>query len=181
MQTTRVPTTAPLRPVDARVDPGFLVSHAIVTVPSGSCRWSRRRRRSSVRGRSRPWMPGALRDHRPRVVLLRDAGRGFVVPHHKEEHLRGFNRPIVDSSPPRGLPRALSAAALRLARPHQGARLSQSDTNVEGRAHYGEQMMVTRGFGGGDPKFRLAQLSEALLRTAAISRASSCTPRDDGG
>ena len=37
-------------------------------------------------------------------------------------------------------------------------------TNVEGWAHYSEQMMVDEGFGGGDPKVRLAQLQEALLR-----------------
>jgi uncharacterized protein (DUF885 family) len=34
----------------------------------------------------------------------------------------------------------------------------------EGWAHYGEQMMVDEGWGGGDPRVRLAQLSEALLR-----------------
>ncbi|HUL50321.1 MAG TPA: DUF885 domain-containing protein [Gemmatimonadales bacterium] len=39
-----------------------------------------------------------------------------------------------------------------------------ANTNVEGWAHYGEQMMVEEGFGNGDPKTRLAQLSEALLR-----------------
>jgi hypothetical protein len=37
-------------------------------------------------------------------------------------------------------------------------------TNAEGWAHYSEQMMVDEGFGGGDPKIRLAQLQEALLR-----------------
>ncbi|HVS59871.1 MAG TPA: DUF885 family protein, partial [Gemmatimonadaceae bacterium] len=35
---------------------------------------------------------------------------------------------------------------------------------AEGWAHYGEQMMVEEGFGNHDPKTRLAQLSEALLR-----------------
>jgi uncharacterized protein (DUF885 family) len=37
-------------------------------------------------------------------------------------------------------------------------------TNAEGWAHYTEQMMVDQGFGNGDPKVRLAQLQEALLR-----------------
>ena len=32
------------------------------------------------------------------------------------------------------------------------------------RAHYGEQMIVDEGYGEGDPKYRLAQLNEALLR-----------------
>jgi hypothetical protein len=34
----------------------------------------------------------------------------------------------------------------------------------DGWAHYSEQMMVEEGFGGGDLKVHLAQLSEALLR-----------------
>lgn len=37
-------------------------------------------------------------------------------------------------------------------------------TNAEGWAHYSEQMMVDEGYGGGNPKIRLAQLQEALLR-----------------
>jgi uncharacterized protein (DUF885 family) len=36
--------------------------------------------------------------------------------------------------------------------------------NVEGWAHYAEQMMIDQGFGANDPKLRLAQLQEALLR-----------------
>jgi len=34
----------------------------------------------------------------------------------------------------------------------------------EGWAHYTEQMMLDEGYGGGDPKLRLAQLAEALVR-----------------
>ncbi|MBV8246785.1 MAG: DUF885 domain-containing protein [Candidatus Eremiobacteraeota bacterium] len=36
----------------------------------------------------------------------------------------------------------------------------------EGWAHYDEQMMVDEGWGNGDPRVRLAQLEEALLRAA---------------
>lgn len=43
-------------------------------------------------------------------------------------------------------------------------KLTGSGTNSEGWAHYVEQMMLEQGFGGGDPKFRLGQLQEALLR-----------------
>ena len=35
---------------------------------------------------------------------------------------------------------------------------------VEGWAHYTEQMMIEEGFGGGDPKIRMGQLVDALLR-----------------
>jgi uncharacterized protein (DUF885 family) len=37
-------------------------------------------------------------------------------------------------------------------------------TNSEGWAHYGEQMMLDEGFHTGEPKYRLAQLQDALLR-----------------
>jgi uncharacterized protein (DUF885 family) len=39
-------------------------------------------------------------------------------------------------------------------------------TNVEGWAHYCEQMMLDEGYGSGDAKLRLAQLQDALLRAA---------------
>ncbi|MCU1280884.1 MAG: hypothetical protein JWM53_4430, partial [bacterium] len=39
-------------------------------------------------------------------------------------------------------------------------------SNAEGWAHYAEQMMIDEGAAGSDPKQRLAQLQEALLRAA---------------
>jgi uncharacterized protein (DUF885 family) len=42
--------------------------------------------------------------------------------------------------------------------------LSQSSEFAEGWAHYSEQMIVDQGWGNGDPRVRLAQLEEALLR-----------------
>ena len=39
-------------------------------------------------------------------------------------------------------------------------------SNAEGWAHYCEQMMIDEGTAAGDPKLRLAQLQEALLRAA---------------
>ena len=48
--------------------------------------------------------------------------------------------------------------------PTKTRKLSHSATNSEGWAHYAEQMTVEHGFGNGDPRMKLAQLSEALLR-----------------
>ena len=42
--------------------------------------------------------------------------------------------------------------------------LSVSSEFAEGWAHYSEQMIVDEGWGNGDPRVRLAQLDEALLR-----------------
>jgi uncharacterized protein (DUF885 family) len=48
--------------------------------------------------------------------------------------------------------------------PTKTRKLSYSSTNSEGWAHYAEQMTLEHGFGNGDPRMKLAQLSEALLR-----------------
>lgn len=39
-----------------------------------------------------------------------------------------------------------------------------ANTNIEGWAHYGEQLMLDQGLHGDDPRYRLAQLQDALLR-----------------
>lgn len=43
-----------------------------------------------------------------------------------------------------------------------------SYTATEGWAHYSEQMMLDEGLGGGDPRLRLAQLQDALLRDCRL-------------
>jgi hypothetical protein len=43
-------------------------------------------------------------------------------------------------------------------------RLTQCGSNVEGWAHYTEQMMLDEGYGNNDPKLRFGQLIDALLR-----------------
>jgi uncharacterized protein (DUF885 family) len=84
---------------------------------------------------------------------------------HRDEHLRAFNPFTVDlidihESYPGHFLQFLWAPKF----PTKTRKLIASGTNVEGWAHYGEQMMVDEGFGGGDPRTRLAQLQEALLR-----------------
>lgn len=84
---------------------------------------------------------------------------------HQEEHLRGFHAselPILNVHEvwPGHYLQFLFAPRF----PTKTRKLVFCGTNVEGWAHYAEQMMVDEGFGGGDPRIRLAQLSEALLR-----------------
>ncbi len=84
---------------------------------------------------------------------------------HKEEHLRLFNAPVVaminvHEAYPGHYLQFLYAPRF----PTKTRKLIACGTNVEGWAHYTEQMMVDEDFGAGDPKIRLAQLQEALLR-----------------
>ena len=48
--------------------------------------------------------------------------------------------------------------------PSDVRRVFGASSNSEGWAHYSEQMMIDEGFHAGDPKYRLAQLQDALLR-----------------
>jgi len=50
--------------------------------------------------------------------------------------------------------------------PSKVRKLIGANTNAEGWAHYCEQMMLDEGYGAGDPKLRLGQLQDALLRNA---------------
>jgi uncharacterized protein (DUF885 family) len=50
--------------------------------------------------------------------------------------------------------------------PSKVRKLIGCGTNVEGWAHYTEQMMLDEGYSNGDPKMRIGQLQDALLRDA---------------
>ncbi len=85
-----------------------------------------------------------------------------------EDFLRGaFNRPLIDvvsihEAFPGHYVQFLWLPKLR----SKVRKVESTNTNVEGWAHYCEQMMLDEGYGGGDPKLRLAQLQDALLRAA---------------
>lgn len=48
--------------------------------------------------------------------------------------------------------------------PSKVRKLVWANTNVEGWAHYTEQMMLDEGYGNGSPELRMGQLKDALLR-----------------
>ena len=82
-----------------------------------------------------------------------------------EEHLRLFNRPVVDmTNVHEAFPGHFLQFLYAKQFPTKTRKILSAATNVEGWAHYSEQMMVEEGFRGGDPKVQLAQLSEALVR-----------------
>lgn len=84
---------------------------------------------------------------------------------HKDEHLRMFNRwvtPIINVH--EAFPGHYLQFLWRKQLPTKTRKLLGVGSNGEGWAHYVEQMVVDEGFGGGDPRMRLAQLQEALVR-----------------
>jgi len=83
----------------------------------------------------------------------------------KTEHMRQFNKIGLDiltihEAYPGHYMQFLYAKQF----PTKVRKLYTCGTNVEGWAHYTEQMMVDEGYGDNDPKVRLTQLGEALLR-----------------
>jgi uncharacterized protein (DUF885 family) len=86
---------------------------------------------------------------------------------HVEEHLRAFNPPVmtvitIHEAYPGHYIQFLNAPQF----PTKTRKIVSCSSNAEGWAHYTEQMMLDEGFANGDPKMRLAQLEEALLRDA---------------
>jgi len=82
-----------------------------------------------------------------------------------EEHLRAFATPILAMTDVHEAYPGHFLQALWMPRvPTKVRKLLQTNSNVEGWAHYGEQMVVEEGFADTDPRIRMAQLEEALLR-----------------
>lgn len=84
---------------------------------------------------------------------------------HVEEHLRLYNSNVMSIiTIHEAFPGHYLQFIYAKQFPTKTRRLLYANSNVEGWAHYAEQMMVEEGFGNGNPRLRLAQLSEALLR-----------------
>jgi uncharacterized protein (DUF885 family) len=84
---------------------------------------------------------------------------------HLEEHLREFNTSMlplihVHEAYPGHFVQFLWAPKF----PTKVRKLLATNSNVEGWAHYTEEMVIEEGFADDNPKYRLAQLEEALLR-----------------
>ena len=89
------------------------------------------------------------------------------TPRRTEEYMDGFSRPVIASTAIHEAYPGHYLQFLWLDRaPSKVRKLIQANSNVEGWAHYSEQMMLDEGYGAGDPKLRLGQLQDALLRDA---------------
>lgn len=94
-----------------------------------------------------------------------------LTPERTEQALADFNRPELEIAVAHeAMPGHFVQGLILRAHPEWSLvrRASQSDTTTEGWAHYAEQMMVDEGFGDGDPRIRLMQLQDALLRDCRL-------------
>ncbi|MCX6128907.1 MAG: DUF885 domain-containing protein, partial [Proteobacteria bacterium] len=84
---------------------------------------------------------------------------------HQEEHLRLYNPYVVAMiNVHEAFPGHYLQFLYAPKYPTKLRKMHNSSSNSEGWAHYTEEMMVDEGFGKNNPKIRLAQLQEALLR-----------------
>jgi uncharacterized protein (DUF885 family) len=88
-------------------------------------------------------------------------------PQQVEEHMEGFNRGTIISTAIHEAYPGHYVQFLWIQSVQSKARsIIYANSNVEGWAHYCEQMMLDEGYGKGDLKLRLGQLQDALLRNA---------------
>lgn len=84
-----------------------------------------------------------------------------------EEWMEGFNRgTIISTSVHEVYPGHYTQYLWLKTAPSKVRKLLNCNSNMEGWAHYSEQMMLDEGYGNGDLKLRLGQLEDALLRNA---------------
>ncbi len=89
------------------------------------------------------------------------------TPEKTEQWLKAFNRyAIVSIADHEAYPGHYTQFLWVKRAPSKVRKLIGCSSNAEGWAHYDEQMMLDEGYGNGDPKLRLAQIHEALLRDA---------------
>ncbi len=85
----------------------------------------------------------------------------------KEEYLEDFNRgTIISTATHEAYPGHYTQFLWLQNLSSKVRKLIGCGSNAEGWAHYSEQMMLDEGYGNGDPKLRLGQLQDALLRDA---------------
>ncbi|MBV9507266.1 MAG: DUF885 domain-containing protein [Acidobacteriia bacterium] len=88
-------------------------------------------------------------------------------PKQVEEYLDGFSRgTIISTATHEAYPGHYTQFLWLQSAPTKVRKLLSANSNGEGWAHYSEQMMLDEGYGNNDPKLRLGQLQDALLRDA---------------
>ena len=88
-------------------------------------------------------------------------------PEKVEQWMQGFNRGTITSTAIHEVyPGHYTQFLWLQAAPSKTRKVLYNASNAEGWAHYTEQMMLDEGYGDHDPRLRLGQLLDALLRNA---------------
>jgi len=89
------------------------------------------------------------------------------TPERTEDWMKGFNNSMI---PGTAIHEAFPGHFVQFLWVNQLSsklrKLTFCSSNAEGWAHYTEQMMLDEGYGNGDPRLRMGQLEDALLRNA---------------
>ena len=147
----------------------FIEQHKIITIPSDG---------PADRGGNAALRAGL--DHRfhGHARRLRNQGHRSHVQRHfarvpdwkpekVEQWMQGFNRGTITSTAIHEVyPGHYTQFLWLQAAPSKTRKVLYNASNAEGWAHYTEQMMLDEGYGNHDPKLRLGQLLDALLRNA---------------
>jgi uncharacterized protein (DUF885 family) len=115
--------------------------------------------------------PGPLETHATKAYYFITPPDSHDPPAQQENLLEYFNRTFLQNlSVHEALPGHFTQYLFQRANPGWSLvrATSSSYTATEGWAHYTEQMMLDEGLGGGDPRQRLAQLQDALLRDCRL-------------
>jgi uncharacterized protein (DUF885 family) len=111
--------------------------------------------------------PGAYETKATEAMFNVTLPEASWTPEKVEMWMQGFNRgTIVSTATHEVYPGHYTQFLWIHDAPSKTRKLLYSNTNAEGWAHYAEQMMLDEGYGDRDPKLRLGQLIDALLRDA---------------
>jgi uncharacterized protein (DUF885 family) len=146
----------------------FIVARKIVTIPSPIM---------PILEETPPFMratttasmdtPGAYESKATEAMFNVTLTEPGWAPQRVEDWMEGFNRGTIASTAIHEAYPGHYVQFLWVKRLNSKVRkLLYCSSNAEGWAHYTEQMMLDEGYGGGDPKLRMGQLQDALLRNS---------------
>src|SRR6185436_12395864 len=108
-----------------------------------------------------------LRNQSYRSHVQRHLARFRLEAGKVEQWMQGFNRGTITSTAIHEVyPGHYTQFLWLQAAPSKTRKVLYNASNAEGWAHYTEQMMLDEGYGNHDPRLRLGQLLDALLRNA---------------
>ncbi|MGO8787690.1 MAG: DUF885 domain-containing protein [Terriglobia bacterium] len=111
--------------------------------------------------------PGAYESQATEAMFNVTIPQADWTPQQVEDWMEGFNRGTILSTSIHEAYPGHYVQFLWVKRLNSKVRkLLYCNSNVEGWAHYTEQMMLDEGYGGGEPKLRMGQLQDALLRNS---------------